>query len=205
MTDAPVDTSDKESSREIWALLEQVLNLVKQLIKPNTGRYLTHFNGKSVPKLIEEYEHVLNKLTHHSCISLKSSFSRSESFVPSFQEVWIFYQLCMTETRWTVLLFLFIMHKYNNFYYHFSIDEILWRYEIKFEIFQVILGMFTRISFSLSIPIPAVSHIQRSITALVAIITTCQIWEYRLLVSHLMQVSFSTSFVLYRLPLSWEL
>ena len=99
LTDAPVDTSDNESSRETWLLLEQVLNLVKQLIKPNTGRYLTHFNGKSVPKLIEEYEHILNNLTHQSSTPLKSTFSRSESFVPSFQEVWIFYQLCMVETK----------------------------------------------------------------------------------------------------------
>ena len=97
MTDAPVDTSQNESSRDTWILLERVLNLVIQLIKPNTGKYLTHFNGKSVPKLIKEYEQLLNNLTFPSNIRLKSKFTRSESFVPSFQEVWIFYQLSMVE------------------------------------------------------------------------------------------------------------
>ena len=138
MTDAPVDTSKNESSRETWLLLEQVLSLVKQLLKPNTGRYLTHFNGKSVPKLKEEYEHILNNLRHQSITSLKSTFSRSESFVPSFQEVWIFYQLCMVETKWTMLLFLLQnypikMHKYNNFYIFHSMIFI-WILEISFEI-----------------------------------------------------------------------
>ena len=97
MTDAPVDTSQNESSRDTWILLERVLNLVIQLIKPNTGKYLTHFNGKSVPKMLKEYEQLLSNLTFPSNIRLKAKFTRSESFVPSFQEVWIFYQLSMVE------------------------------------------------------------------------------------------------------------
>ena len=97
LTDAPVDTRQNQSSRDTWILLEQVLYLVKQLIKPNTGRYLTHFNGKSVPKLISEFENMLSNLVLPSNGCLKSKFTRSESFVPSFQEVWMFYQLSMVD------------------------------------------------------------------------------------------------------------
>ena len=48
-----------------------------------------------MPKLIYEYEQMLEKLSVPTDSALKCTFSRSESFVPSFQEVWIFYQITM--------------------------------------------------------------------------------------------------------------
>ena len=95
LTDTPVDANFSESSSNTWNFLNYVLKLGIQLIIPNTGKYLTHFNGKSVPKMICEYEQMLNNLSVQSDRSLKCEFTHSESFVPSFQEVWLFYQISM--------------------------------------------------------------------------------------------------------------
>ena len=91
-----MDAVFQESSKDAWALLKNVLNLAVQLIKPCTGKYLTHFNGKSVTRMIPEYELILSKLFVPKS-DLKSSFTRSESFVPGFQETWLFYQLSMIQ------------------------------------------------------------------------------------------------------------
>ena len=95
LTDVPVSSVSDESSRDTWNFLKYVLELSVKLIKPNTGKYLTHFNGKSVPNLIHEYEQMLENLSVPTDRALKCTFSRSECFVPSFQEVWIFYQIEM--------------------------------------------------------------------------------------------------------------
>ena len=91
-----MDTTYYESSQDTWHLLKNVLNLAVQLIKPCTGKYLTHFNGKSATKMIPEYELMLSNLSITNS-SLKCSFSQSESFVPGFQETWLFYQLSMMQ------------------------------------------------------------------------------------------------------------
>ena len=66
-----------------------------QLIKPNTGKYLTHYNGKSVSNMISKYEQLLKTLRVESDTSLLPTFTQSECFVPSFCETWIFYQISM--------------------------------------------------------------------------------------------------------------
>ena len=90
-----MDSATHEPSRDTWNFLKYVLNLAVQLIKPNTGKYLTHFNGKSVPMMISDYEDILNSLSVPAEQNFKCTHTRSESFVPSFQEVWLFYQISM--------------------------------------------------------------------------------------------------------------
>lgn len=71
-----------------------------QLIRPETGLYLTHCNGKSVPRVLEKFEEILEDLSvadPESGRNRKCIFSRSESFVPSFMEVWVFYKFKMTQ------------------------------------------------------------------------------------------------------------
>jgi hypothetical protein len=63
-----------------------------KLVKPNTGKYLTHCTGKNVENGLEDYEKVLKQLAEGKC-----TFTRSENFVNSFMETWIFYQISRNE------------------------------------------------------------------------------------------------------------
>ena len=96
LTDTPLDAGSSEAAKDTWKTLQYILGLGVQLIKPNTGKYLTHCNGKSMIKSISQYEHMLTNLSVHSEPDLGCTFTSSESFVPSFQEVWVLYQISMT-------------------------------------------------------------------------------------------------------------
>ena len=90
LTDTPVSTTPRDNS--IWEFLKMILEMGVALIKPNTGRYLTHCNGKNVPQSLEAYEKVLKKLAGGKC-----EFSKSFNFVPSFKETWTYYQIWRKE------------------------------------------------------------------------------------------------------------
>ena len=90
-----MDAGFNDASRDVWNFLNYILKLGVQLIKPNSGKYLTHYNGKSVPKMISQYESMLRNLKVQDQPNLECTFTQSESFVPSFQEIWIFYQISM--------------------------------------------------------------------------------------------------------------
>ena len=68
-----------------------------QLLVPNTGKYLAHYNGKSVSNMISKYEEMLQELRVEADPSLLPKFKQSECYVPSFLETWIFYQISMCE------------------------------------------------------------------------------------------------------------
>lgn len=54
-------------------------------------RYLTHCNGKSVSDCLRAYEAMLRGLRVEG--SKEVEFQQRESFVSSFMEKWIFYEL----------------------------------------------------------------------------------------------------------------
>ena len=123
MTDVPVDTEDlrlldkveeEESKRgphfefaakahslssitqEAWNFIEKVLQMALPMLKPITGRFYTHCNGKSVPTLLQKYEDMLDKFVVTKIANnqkFKLKWSKTENFVPSFMEVWVFYQV----------------------------------------------------------------------------------------------------------------
>ena len=95
MTDTPVDPGNSETSKDIWNFLRYILTLGMQLIVPNTGKYLTHYNGKSVSSMISKYEEMLHELRVESDPSLRPTFKQGECYVPSFLETWIFYKISM--------------------------------------------------------------------------------------------------------------
>jgi hypothetical protein len=68
-----------------------------RLIRPHTGQYMTHCNGKSVSGVLDKYESILDdlRISHPESGELRCSYTRSESFVASFLEVWVFYKLRM--------------------------------------------------------------------------------------------------------------
>lgn len=89
------DTPTAGHGDDDWNFLKRTLTLGVQLLKPGSGIYMTHCNGKSVAGIVAEYEQFLRSLRIPDDPSLRPKFTRSESFVPSFREVWVFYQLSM--------------------------------------------------------------------------------------------------------------
>ena len=95
LTDTPVDPGQSETSKDLWNFLKYILTLGMQLLVPESGKYFTHFNGKSVSNMISKYEETLKDLRVDADLSLRPKFKQRECYVPSFLETWIFYQISM--------------------------------------------------------------------------------------------------------------
>lgn len=83
LTDIPI--SDTPTG-EIWDFFLAILERTFKILKPN-GKYLTHGNGANSPESLAMFEEQLLKLKP------KVKFTRTNAFVPSFMENWIFYQV----------------------------------------------------------------------------------------------------------------
>lgn len=83
LTDIPI--SDTPTG-EIWNFFLSILEHAFKLLKPD-GKYLTHGNGANSPESLAMFEEQLLKLTP------KVKFTRTNAFVPSFMENWVFYQV----------------------------------------------------------------------------------------------------------------
>lgn len=106
LTDVPVEPDSKSHvhsvsspNQETWSFIEKILNLAFSILKPITGKYYTHCNGKSVPFILQKYENLLSsiKVTKRG-VNYRLKWTQTESFVPSFMEVWVFYQISLTPT-----------------------------------------------------------------------------------------------------------
>lgn len=86
LTDTPVSTGPRDS--DLWQFLGTILELGVGLLRPNSGRYLTHCNGINVPHSLTAYEKVLSELAGGKC-----KFTQTQSYVNSFMETWVFYQI----------------------------------------------------------------------------------------------------------------
>jgi len=86
LTDTPITT--KKPCEDCWIFLSTILELGMSVLKPLTGKYLTHCNGVNVPQSITAYENVLAKICGG-----KVFFSKTKCYVKSFFETWVFYQL----------------------------------------------------------------------------------------------------------------
>jgi len=87
-------------TQEAWNFIEKVLQRALPMLKPETGRYYTHCNGKSVPTLLQKYEDMLDRFVVTKTTSknggnkkFKLKWTQKQTFVPSFMEVWVFYQV----------------------------------------------------------------------------------------------------------------
>ncbi|XP_055627765.1 spermine synthase isoform X2 [Toxorhynchites rutilus septentrionalis] len=83
LTDIPI--SDTPTG-EIWDFIRTILEASFSVLKP-TGKFMTHGNGVSCPESLRMYEAQLANL------SSKVTFTKCTSFVPSFMEEWVFYQV----------------------------------------------------------------------------------------------------------------
>ena len=107
LTDVPVDSRDityvkthsiSSTTQEAWNFISKVLRLAFNILKPKIGKYYTHCNGKSVPLVLKQYEQLLDEIRiDKNGKTYKTKWSRSESFVPSFMETWVFYQVSLQE------------------------------------------------------------------------------------------------------------
>ena len=107
LTDVPVDSDDLDTTKthsissptqEAWTFIAKVLKLAFSILKPNTGKYFTHCNGKSVPMVLKQYEQLLEEIRIDKGGKIyKPKWTQAESFVPSFMETWMFYQVSLVE------------------------------------------------------------------------------------------------------------
>ena len=90
LTDTPVATTARDTL--IWEFLRSIISMALDCLKPVTGRYLTHCNGKNETKAHAAYEAMISSLAGGKC-----KFTRTERFVPSFLDTWMYYQIWKTE------------------------------------------------------------------------------------------------------------
>ena len=86
LTDTPITTKPRDE--DLWNFLSTILEQGMKVLKPETGKYLTHCNGVNVPQAIVAYENVLKKICGGKCF-----FSKTKCYVKSFFETWVFYQI----------------------------------------------------------------------------------------------------------------
>ena len=72
------------------SIIDRALNL----LEPKSGVYMTHCNGKSVPSTLKSYEDMIKSLRDGNV-----GFKKRESFVSSFMEIWVFYELFFKQCR----------------------------------------------------------------------------------------------------------
>lgn len=88
LTDIPI--SDTPTG-EIWNFIRAILDRSFKILKP-TGKYLTHGNGANRPDSLAMFEEQLHKLQPTVV------FEKTQAFVPSFMEEWVFYKVCFATT-----------------------------------------------------------------------------------------------------------
>merc|ERR1719250_135157 len=85
LTDIPVHQGDST-----WAWVRSILKLALSLL-PIGGKYYTHCNGVNSLHAVQYFENLLSN------IGVPIEIERTETFVPSFCEKWVFFQLTRKE------------------------------------------------------------------------------------------------------------
>lgn len=83
LTDIPISPSPRG---ELWDFIRTILTLGTKLLKPGTGKYMTHAIGIGCENALKMFEE------QFSATEVPVSISRTSHHVPSFMEKWCFYQ-----------------------------------------------------------------------------------------------------------------
>ncbi|KAF2368164.1 Spermidine synthase tetramerization domain [Trinorchestia longiramus] len=83
LTDVPIG----EPVGDVWDFLGMVIELGTQLLKPGTGRYMTHATGVQCTNALSMFEKRLSSAS----VGMQD-ISRTAHYVPSFMEKWSFFQ-----------------------------------------------------------------------------------------------------------------
>nr|XP_053655703.1 spermine synthase-like [Cherax quadricarinatus] len=84
LTDVPISPSPRG---ELWDFMRAIMNLGTELVKPDTGKYMTHATGIQCKKALTMFEEQLSSL------EIPVTFTQTSHYVPSFKEKWCFYQV----------------------------------------------------------------------------------------------------------------
>jgi len=84
LTDIPIC---QEPEGELWNFIQKILKLSFAILKPD-GTYFTHANGISSQGSLEMFKKVIQQ-----ALDYPVDISSSSTFVPSFKEKWVFYQV----------------------------------------------------------------------------------------------------------------
>ena len=98
LTDMPVCSEDSDAYKDQFKFLLEISKMAVQLVKPGTGKLMSHCNRKTLPKFITTFENMLKSLTYSFDKSYKPVVKRRDSFVPSFVGTWVFFYLTMTKS-----------------------------------------------------------------------------------------------------------
>lgn len=84
LTDVPISQTPRG---EHWDFMRTVMGSGTKLIKPSTGKYMTHAIGIQCEGALKMFEEQMGKLEP------PVTFTQTSDYVPSFMEKWCFYQL----------------------------------------------------------------------------------------------------------------
>jgi len=85
LTDIPV-----HSEGSTWEFVRSMLKLALGIL-PVGGKYMTHCNGKNSPEALDVFENEVKK------IGYPLEIVRSEAYIPSFLETWVFFEMTRKE------------------------------------------------------------------------------------------------------------
>ncbi|ODM87694.1 Spermine synthase [Orchesella cincta] len=84
LTDIPIT---KKPSGGIWDFIVKIIDMSFSVLSPN-GKYLTHATGSSNDGALKCFDYILE-----TQLDLPVTFTKTNAFVPSFLEDWVFYQI----------------------------------------------------------------------------------------------------------------
>lgn len=83
LTDVPISPTPQG---KLWDFIQNIINRGTKLLKPGTGKYMTHAIGIGCESALKMFEE------QFSSVEVSLSINRTSRFVPSFMENWCFYQ-----------------------------------------------------------------------------------------------------------------
>ena len=96
LTDTPVEanaaTDDDDDTGDNLLLHRRMLSESLPLLNTPGGRFVTHCNGKSAAEALANFEDLVRQI--FGCTKA-FDVKKREAFVPSFMEVWIFYEIVL--------------------------------------------------------------------------------------------------------------
>jgi len=88
LTDIPLSSEKSEVGRDLWNFVKKILNKSFKCLKED-GYYMNHAVGTGCIAALNAYEKVLDDLP------FKVKFNKTNAWVPSFLESWVFYQISL--------------------------------------------------------------------------------------------------------------
>eukprot|EP00127_Corallochytrium_limacisporum_P001173 Clim_evm8s44 gene=Clim_evmTU8s44 len=96
LTACPINPNGKG---ELWQFVTRALEQSIACLHPNHGVYFTQGNSVNAVKALQVFEGELDRLRSVTAPASDLTFSRETVCVPSYQEMWVFYEIRLTAQR----------------------------------------------------------------------------------------------------------